>query len=330
MHPRYINLSIYRIIAALCILQFHIFYIMLNRDIPFEILLSKGVQGLMALSGFLYSQRVIKNVKGFYKNNFIKLIVPALICLSFILVWNVVAMFIMGDYNFFGLLFSHRAYNDTLLFQPSNFYFIIVVFSAYLLTPVLQRKDKWTKLVLILVPVVEIILSYFLNYPISVSAYFIGYYVGKKFFHQYVDENKRFSLPHFSVWFGILLTSLAVYILLVLFFPKGEGYFGIHTKDFLQGIVGFVFGVSTFFVIIQIFRELNKYRHGKFLAFTDKYTYFIYLFNQTFMIGSMNVAAYTEPIWAKFLIINSATFLFAALAYSIYEKVDENLIHPQK
>ena len=54
MERRLNNLSIYRIIATICVLQFHIFYIIYDRSIPYEMLLSKGVQGLPALSGFLY------------------------------------------------------------------------------------------------------------------------------------------------------------------------------------------------------------------------------------------------------------------------------------
>ena len=55
MAKRFNNLSIYRIVAALAVLVFHIFYIMIPRAIPYETLLSKFVQGLTALSGFLYS-----------------------------------------------------------------------------------------------------------------------------------------------------------------------------------------------------------------------------------------------------------------------------------
>ena len=62
---RFNNISLYRLIATLCILQFHIFYILFARAIPYEMLLSKGVQGLTALSGFLYSQKLITdNIKG--------------------------------------------------------------------------------------------------------------------------------------------------------------------------------------------------------------------------------------------------------------------------
>ena len=78
---RFNNISLYRIIATLCILQFHIFYILYPRAIPYEMLLSKGVQGLTALSGFLYSQKLITDYKKFFKNNFVKLLIPAAICL---------------------------------------------------------------------------------------------------------------------------------------------------------------------------------------------------------------------------------------------------------
>ena len=79
MKKRFTNLSIYRLIATICVLQFHIFFILYARAIPYETLLSKGVQGLTCLSGFLYSQKVITDNKKFILENFKKVIFPALV-----------------------------------------------------------------------------------------------------------------------------------------------------------------------------------------------------------------------------------------------------------
>ena len=139
---RFDNLSIYRLIATICVLQYHVFFILYARDIPYETMLSKGVQGLTALSGFLYSQKAITDLKKFYLGNLKKIIIPAAVCFLFMAIWNLVAMFIMRDYNYIGLFFGHRAFNDGLLFQPANYYYLGYIFIAYLITPILQRQDK--------------------------------------------------------------------------------------------------------------------------------------------------------------------------------------------
>ena len=68
-----------------------------------EYLFSKLVQGLTALSGFLYSQKLIKDVKSFYLGNLKKIAIPALLVLGFMAIWNVVYMFVNKDYNYLSL-----------------------------------------------------------------------------------------------------------------------------------------------------------------------------------------------------------------------------------
>ena len=85
MKKRLNNLSIYRLVATILVLQFHLFFILYSRAIPYEMLLSKGVQGLTALSGFLYSQKIIKDNKKFILTNLKKILVPALVCFAIII-----------------------------------------------------------------------------------------------------------------------------------------------------------------------------------------------------------------------------------------------------
>ena len=70
MKNKYWNLSLYRLLAIICAIQFHIFFILYSRDIPFETLLSAGVIGLTCLSGFLHSQKKIEDIKSFYLKRF--------------------------------------------------------------------------------------------------------------------------------------------------------------------------------------------------------------------------------------------------------------------
>ena len=176
---KFYNLSLYRLIATICVLQFHIFFILYNRAIPFETLLSKGVQGLTAMSGFLYSQKIIKDCKGFYLKSLKKLLIPALVCVSIMALWNLVYMLIAKNYDYISLFFGHRVWNDGLLFQPANFYYLAYIFGCYLITPLLQ-KGKTIKIITIsTLLIAEIILAFFLGQPIIIIPYLIGYLIGE-------------------------------------------------------------------------------------------------------------------------------------------------------
>ena len=89
MKRRFHNLSIYRIIATILVIQFHIFFLFNTYQLHGEYLFSKLVQGLTALSGFLYSQKLIKDIKSFYLGNLKKIAIPALLVLGFMAIWNV-------------------------------------------------------------------------------------------------------------------------------------------------------------------------------------------------------------------------------------------------
>lgn len=317
MKKRFNNLAIYRLIATICVLQFHLFFILYDRDIPYELLLSKGVQGLTCLSGFLYSQKVITDNKKFFFGNAKKIVIPALICFAIMAIWNLVYMFIFRNWNYISLFTDHRVYNDGLLIQPGNYYYIAYILGCYLVTPVLQRNDRWSVLASVLVTVFELTLAFFFGTAMIAVTYIFGYYAGKKVFKQLTDNEEKFSFGKFFLYLGIFLASLATYILLIEF-PFGEQYFLSHLNLMLRTAVMTIFGIMSFFVISHAFRWLNKYEGFRFLMFTDKLSLIIYLLNQAFMCGAMNVAIWVEPMWAKTILVYAFTIVFSVGTYYLY------------
>ncbi len=316
MKKRLNNLSIYRLVATICILQFHLFFILYNRAIPYETLLSKGVQGLTALSGFLYSQKLITDYKKFYFGNLKKILVPAAVCLGVMAIWNLIYMFVMRDWNYIGLFFGHRAYNNGLLVQPGNYYYIGYIFLCYLITPLLQRNDKWTVVAVVSTVAIELAVGYFWGPSIIATSYVVGYFVGKKWFKQLTDTETKFSVSHLLIWLGITAASVGIYIVLVEF-SFSNGYGLTHLQDLLRNIMLSTFGVSSFFLIIHALRWTNKLPAIKPLMFTDKLTLIIYLFNQAFMCGAMDVSAYVGSIWAKTILVYIITIAFSVIVHFI-------------
>lgn len=318
MKKKFTNLSIYRLIATICVLQFHLFFILYNRAIPYEMLLSKGVQGLTCLSGFLYSQKVITDNKKFLLGNAKKIIFPALVVFALMALWNLVYMFVFQSWNYINLFIDHRAYNGSLLIQPGNYYYILYIMLCYLVTPILQRNDKWSVLVSLGAVVIEFAVGFFIGSSIIACSYIVGYFLGKKLFGQLTNVEEKFSWKWFSIF--VLGTALVtgLYVLLINK-PFGGNYFLDNLYNLCKNILLTSFGIGTFFVIAHAFRWVNKLPPSKFLSFTDKISLNVYLFNQAFMCGAMNMARLFDEMWLKYIFVYVFTIAFSILAYYIYQ-----------
>ena len=318
MKKKFTNLSIYRLIATICVLQFHLFFILYNRAIPYEMLLSKGVQGLTCLSGFLYSQKVITDNKKFLLGNAKKIIFRALVVFALMALWNLVYMFVFQSWNYINLFIDHRAYNGSLLIQPGNYYYILYIMLCYLVTPILQRNDKWSVLVALGAVVIEFAVGFFIGSSIIACSYIVGYFLGKKLFGQLTNVEEKFSWKWFSIF--VLGTALVtgLYVLLINK-PFGGNYFLDNLYNLCKNILLTSFGIGTFFVIAHAFRWVNKLPPSKFLSFTDKISLNVYLFNQAFMCGAMNMARLFDEMWLKYIFVYVFTIAFSILAYYIYQ-----------
>ena len=318
MKKKFTNLSIYRLIATICVLQFHLFFILYNRAIPYEMLLSKGVQGLTCLSGFLYSQKVITDNKKFLLGNAKKIIFPALVVFALMALWNLVYMFVFQSWNYINLFIDHRAYNGSLLIQPGNYYYILYIMLCYLVTPILQRNDKWSVLVAVGAVVIEFAVGFFIGSSIIACSYIVGYFLGKKLFGQLTNIEEKFSWKWFSIF--VLGTALVtgLYVLLINK-PFGGNYFLDNLYNLCKNILLTSFGIGTFFVIAHAFRWVNKLPPSKFLSFTDKISLNVYLFNQAFMCGAMNMARLFDEMWLKYIFVYVFTIAFSILAYYVYQ-----------
>ena len=306
---KFYNLSLYRLIATICVLQFHVFFILYNRAIPFETLLSKGVQGLTAMSGFLYSQKLIKDCKSFYLKSLKKLLIPAAVCLTIMALWNLVYMLITRNYDYISLFFGHRIYNNGLLFQPANFYYLAYIFGCYLITPLLQKSKNVKIITVASLSVAELLVAFFFGPPIIIIPYLIGYLIGEKRFEYYASTEKKAPI---DLLIGSLATALALGLYIV-------GVLALSSENtWIQKLISLelnftaaIFGVGTFLILAILFKFMNRIKRIYTLEFTDKICLFIYLLNQTFMCGAMNVAVWVDSIVSKTILVYVFTVAFA-------------------
>lgn len=325
---RFNNISLYRLIATLCILQFHIFYILFARAIPYEMLLSKGVQGLTALSGFLYSQKLITDNKKFYGSNLLKLIIPALVCVLFMVTWDAIYMAITREWGYEAFI-TYRAYGGRVITQADNYYYLGYIFICYLITPVLQRNDKWSVVVIVGVIAIEVLVGFFFGPAMIAVSYIAGYYIGKKWFKTYTDTEQKYSVPHLLTWTGILGTSIGLYILIHTY-EFGGSYLLNRTYSLTNNIIVTIFGIATLFFFLIAFKFLNKFKGFPPFKYTDKLSLIIYLMNQAFMCGGMAVTLYVHEWWSIMLLIYVFTIGASVLLQFISELILKAINKPKQ
>ena len=264
-------------------------------------LLSKGVQGLTALSGFLYSQKLISDYKKFYKNNLVKLLIPAGICLLFMFTWDFIYMLITKNWDYM-LFLTHRAYIGRIITQADNYYYLAYILVCYAITPLLQRCDKWSNVTVMGVILAEVAIAFFNGAAMILVSYVAGYYIGKKCFKTFTDTEEKYSVPTLFIWIGILLAALGLYVLSneVSF---GEAYYLTRLQSTVKNISATIFGVATLFLFLIALKFLNKYNSPSVFKFTDRLSLIIYLLNQAFMTGAMSVTLYAKQMWLVTILI---------------------------
>lgn len=320
---RYYSLSLYRLIATILVLQFHIFFICYPIDITNTIYLSKFLLGLTALSGFLFSIRKITSIKDFYLTRIKRLLIPAIIALILMVIWNLLFMLITHHSDFISTFVGYRAYNHGLLIEPGNFYYIPYILFCYLITPLLDKKWWISLIIFVLVIGIETTFIIKVEPTYIATSYLIGYFVGKKFFNVYVDKYQIKDLLHLLIWAIIFVGSILLthYMLVGVIRIKGSLHY------IIRGFSLMVFGVSTLFIFLLLSKFINRLQKIKFLEFTDKLTYEIFLLNQTFMCGAMNVTMYTHNIYSQTVLVYLFTIVFALLIYLLAKLVNKKLFN---
>ena len=319
--PKYWNLSAYRLFATLCVLLFHIFYLLLPYSVPHVVLLSKGVQGLTALSGFLYSQKVITDHKKFYTKNIIKLIIPALLCVIFVATLDLIYFLFghIGNFqDYISLFTSPLPATGRLLTQFDNFYYLGFLLLCYLMLPILHKswndKSPWAIAIIGVLFIGELVLDYFLGWPTTIISFIIGFYIGKIFFNNYTNLEQKVGLPATLVAVLMTFVSLAIHFIVFYLMPANKGRYLI--SNFIQCI----FGVGTAFLFAILFKKINKINNIPVFKFTDKICLYVYLLNQTFMVGATNLTQYI-PIFAVACIVIYITTIVAASALYLLDSL---------
>lgn len=196
------NISLLRLIAVILILASHILLfldkaIISDTIFPFYF----GVNIFLFISAFLYAGKDIGNVREFYKKQFTKILVPALL---FIVIIFSLELFIEP-----AIFLTIDGYNPI-----ANLWYVIAICVCYAIIPLLKiatsfdatkAKKTKSKLAIFGVLLLELIISFFAHLQFAILNFVLSYFLVSSF-----HRRKTELSPKKLGFIGALITLVAL------------------------------------------------------------------------------------------------------------------------
>ena len=317
------NLSCVRLIATLMIISCHILQ-GLNLEAAFW--LNVGVQVFFVLSGFLYSKKEIKDVKKFYKKQYRKIIISYIILI--IIIFSIVIItkgpMIYNKFTLLGIFLGFQNWTGTLALL-SHTWFVSYILICYLITPILKRikifnnTENYFKTILGFIAL-ALILQLFISYGIInvngsyILLYIAGYILGN------TNPKKLWKICIAFTFLTLLILPLR--IMVQYYNPTNLinyiNYFRIGTSNFISYHHGLI-GISLFLIIAIIFKKI---KYNKLLYYSDKYSYYVYLVHQIFILNQFSLLDITNYLWINIILILFITIVSAIALYYLTKLIN--------
>lgn len=289
-------------------------------------LFNVGVPIFFIISGFLYGQKQINNVKKWYIKQFVKIVIPLY---TYYLI-SALVLLVVGKLGEVNMLDSIKVLLNLQGLvggkignvQSGHLWFITFILICYLITPALQLlRDRINlKRLSILCGVLSIIWMaiilnindfYFITWIPGVLCYIFAYFLSASWKR---NHNKL------RIWIGITLPMIALIALRILTNRTLTGEANIINLLYGRVIVPYsqcALGIWIFFTIYYVCLHYNTItaKTSSALRVFDKYSYYIYIVHYMFVEGVLSLSRFIE---SKILI--TIAFVLLTLLYSILLK----------
>lgn len=290
-----------------------------------------GVPVFFMISGYLYGQKDIKDIKKWYLARFKTIVIPLyvfyilmsgiLLCLKKFGEFDIV-QFLKLLLNLQGLWGGQLGNVDT-----GSLWFITFILICYLLTPLLQKfrpKMTWLRLfgIICLLSAIEIVFILSINpehFMVSLPGvifYIFAYYFGYLW-------NKQVHLKFYIILSFLMVITIAVRLILKFEADSGDILVGKFYDrvyvSYSQGLLGFWIFITSYWIL----NKLPKIRVMIYPAFLkcDKLSYYIYIVHCSFLRGVLNLNQATNS-----LLVNTLLFLMCTILLSIIIKAISDMI----
>ena len=310
------SVSLIRTLALFMIIACHILQ-GLNNRLAFYV--NVGVQIFFFISGYLYGMKKIEEPVKFYKKQFIKILQPFWVLFIIILLIDVIFGFpLIPSKLFLGNILGLGAFTGTHSVL-SHTWFVTYILLCYLITPVLSRfidvtdkKEFDIFKMIVSLFIIAFIFNFFgiVNFNMFwIVNYILGYIFSKYYIKNKIDYKKLLDL---LIMILIIFLPIRIYIEFNL----------LNSSNFL--ILKFcdgyhvLLGSSIFVILYRIFSNYDlKEKTKKILDFFDKYSYFIYLVHQIFILNKYSCLFITDYLIVNVIIIILSSILSAICLFKL-------------
>ena len=308
MRKNYTSISVLRLFSTLMIFIFHYlisFTVFGKKYFPMYFV----VQVFLFISGFLYGDKPIVNAGQFYKKNFAKILIPALVTLLLMATGYLIFM-LCG----ITLPITKDGNNGAVLITFGHFWFVYAILLCYLITPAIHKIHEYhvngagnpkTVQILQIIIAVLIIINFFIS-ALGEQLMILSYLAGFSFRKIKGCEKFNHNKPTFVVVGAIafLSSAIACYLLSVTVFTPAF--------SLIREVLCMILGVSLCVIVLSLTDAKVKEKQSSILKFSDKYSYTFFLTHQFFLIAGFAPLIENLPL-EMFLAISFALSILTAV-----------------
>ena len=278
-----------------------------------------GVQIFFCISGYLYGSKKIASSIDFIIRNSKKVLIP-----YFCFLIPVIVLYFVFNRELIGVsTVVYALLTSGTIDGIEHLWFIAYILFCYLMTPYLQalackmKKLKWHMFLCAfgLISVLGFLIFYtFKSYFFfsRIFCYLFGYF-GAVFLQNYKKEKIFRILTLVLVFITIITNTIRIYFNYIN--PISSGVFDLFVQ-YSHALLG----ISITFLFIVLLKNTKR---NKILDLSDKYSFYIYIVHQLFILSPFSLLTITHYLPLNFLITIIAILLSALLLKFIADYVEK-------
>lgn len=280
-----------------------------------------GVFIFLFISGFLFGQKKIDNIKKWYIKRGIRILIPLYI-------------FMIGMFILRGIVFNNGIEFDkciNYLFNVQGFFggilgarhlcFLSTLMICYLITPLLDKGKiiinniKQCIVGLVVIVGIQLLTCYFINTRVGLQITYVLIYI-IAYFISYLWKRKITLIR------VLLLDIIAIIFLAIRFFSKNYFDGSILYENIIVIYEQIIFAISIFMTIYYLLMIINKKREisiGKIIKYIDNISFYFYITHYMFLVGPVRVMNLTNNFILNSIIAIFISYILAVLLMKISE-----------
>lgn len=256
-----------------------------------------GVQIFFIISGFLYGSKLINSPVKWFLKNARKILLPYYLFLIPVVILYI--FFSPTDIDFGSIIRSFLCVGT--IDGIGHLWFVGYILFCYFITPILceitkylEDKSIWNSLSFIL-----IFMSLFYVLGTLTNFYFrvdrvLCYITG--FFVPLIIRKGGNAILKYILYLAIpsAIISKTIYLYIVATSPEMRGL------SHMEGISHYFLGISLTFGLMFLLKQVKPMR---ILNYSDKYSYYIYIVHQLFILSPFTLMTVTHNVWVNIIIL---------------------------